>query len=154
MKRITQPHRHNRKNLSALTDCLRRQSRKITGPRKAILEILQKRAHPMTNKEILAAMPKGQCDLATIYRAMWLLEEMCMVKKFDFGDGIARFELVGDEREAHHHHLVCTRCSDVIEIEECCSEELEKRIAAEHGFKAVTHRLEFFGLCPDCQRHV
>lgn len=95
-------------------------------------------------------MPKGECDLATIYRAMRLLETMGLVKRYDFGDGIARFELVSGQREAHHHHLVCTRCREVIEIEECCSETLEKRIAAEHGFQAVTHRLEFFGICPDC----
>jgi Fur family ferric uptake transcriptional regulator len=151
IKRANQLHRHNPYQLSGLTDRLRRQSRKITGPRKAVLEILRKQAHPMTNREILTAMPKGRCDLATIYRMMRLLEGMGLVKQFDFGDGVARFELVSDARDAHHHHLVCTRCSDVIEIEECCSEALEKRIAAKHGFEAVTHRLEFFGICPGCQ---
>lgn len=152
MKRAAHLHSQSRKNLSVLTDRLRGQSRKITGPRKAILEILRKRHHPLTNKEIMAALPKGGCDLATIYRAMRLLEGMGMVKQFDFGDGVARFELVGDDREAHHHHLVCTRCSDIIEIEECFSKAFEERIAAEHGFKAVTHRLEFFGVCPGCQK--
>ncbi len=104
---------HKQQTLSALTNRLRRQSRKITGPRTAILEILRKHPHPLTNREILAAMPKGECDLATIYRAMHLLEEMGMVKQFDFGDGIARFELIGEVNDAHHHHLVCTRCAEV-----------------------------------------
>ena len=89
--------------------------------------------------------------MATIYRAMHLLEEMGMVKRFDFGDGTARFELVGEGDDGHHHHLVCTRCAEVVEIEECFPSAIESRIAATNGFKSVTHKLEFFGLCPECQ---
>ena len=145
------PHSHKRPEMSALTGRLRQQARKITGPRAAILEILRHHSHPLTNKEIFAALPGGQCDLATIYRAMHLLEEMGMVKRFDFGDGAARFELVGEGDDGHHHHLVCTKCSGVVELEECFPAEMEKRIAAQSGFKAVSHKLEFFGICPECQ---
>ncbi len=95
--------------MSALKNRLRGQSRKITGPRAAILEILRHHPHPLTNREIFAALPKGECDLATIYRSMHLLEKMGMVKRFDFGDGAARFELVGENDDGHHHHLVCTQ---------------------------------------------
>ncbi len=105
----------------------------------------------MTNREIFAVLPRGRCDLATIYRAMHLLEEMGMVKRFDFGDGTARFELVGEGNDGHHHHLVCTGCAEVVEIEECFPSEIETGIAAANGFKNVTHKLEFFGLCPACQ---
>ena len=143
MKPPAPKHSHQRQELSALTSRLRGQSRKITGPRAAILEILRKHPHPLTNKQILAALPESGCDLATIYRSMHLLEKMGMVQRFDFGDGAARFELIGAGNDGHHHHLVCTKCSEVGEI--------EKRIAAANGFKAVTHKLEFFGICPDCQ---
>jgi Fur family ferric uptake transcriptional regulator len=138
--------------LSALAGRLRGRARNITGPRQAILEILRRQAHPLTTKEILAAVPRGRCDLATIYRAMHLLEEVGMVKRFDFGDGTARFELVGEGEDGHHHHLVCTRCAKVVEIDECFPQELESRIAAANGFTAVTHKLEFFGICRRCQR--
>ena len=138
--------------MSALKNRLRGQSRKITGPRAAILEILRRHPHPLTTREIFSEMPAGGCDLATIYRAMHLLEEMAMVKRFDFGDGAARFELVGEGNDGHHHHLVCTKCSEVVEIDGCFPEEIERQIAAKNGFKAVTHKLEFFGICPDCQK--
>ena len=62
--------------LADLTSRLRKRSRRVTGPRQAILEILRQHAHPLTNKEIFAAMPKRNCDLATIYRSMHLLEEV------------------------------------------------------------------------------
>ena len=146
-------HSHSSSNASlpSLADRLRRQSRKFTGARQAILEVLRHHAHPLSIKEIFAELPKGDCDLATVYRSMHLLEKMGMVKRFDFGDGAARFELLAEGEDGHHHHLVCTRCSGVIEIEECLMQDLEEKIAYRNGFKAVTHKLEFFGICPECQ---
>ena len=152
MKAGAHQHSHQKQELPALTDRLRRQSRKITGPRAAILEILRQHPHPLTNREIFDEMSKGSGDMATIYRSMHLLEKMGMVKRFDFGDGAARFELMAEGDDGHHHHLVCTKCSEVVEIEECFPKKTEEKIAAKNGFKAVTHRLEFFGICPECQR--
>jgi len=152
MKACAHKHPQPKHELPVLTDRLRRQSRKITGPRAAILEILRHHPHPLTNKEIFAGMPKGSCDLATIYRSMHLLEKMGMVRRFHFHDGAARFELVEENSQSHHHHLVCTECSEAVKVEECFPAELQEKIAARSGFKAVTHRLEFFGICPDCQK--
>jgi Fur family ferric uptake transcriptional regulator len=143
--------RVRRARLPELAEQLRRKSRKLTGPRQSILGVLGRHRHPMTSKEIHAALGKGDCDLATIYRSMHLLEGMGMVKRFDFGDGVARFELIAEGEDGHHHHLICTKCSRVVEIEGCFSDELEREIAKRNGFKHVTHRLEFFGLCPACQ---
>jgi Fur family ferric uptake transcriptional regulator len=152
MKKPCRHDLHEKQELASLTGRLRREARKVTGPRAAILEILRQHPHPLTNKEIFAELPKGGCDLATIYRAMQMLEKLGMVKRFDFGDGAARFELVGEDDDGHHHHLVCTRCASVVEIEECFPAEIERRIASRNGFSSVTHRLEFFGVCPDCQK--
>ncbi len=105
----------------------------------------------MAVKEIFAGLPRGYCDLATVYRSMHLLERLGMVKEFDLGDGIARFELLREGDDGHHHHLVCTRCAGVVELDECSMTELEERIAARNGFTRVSHRLEFFGICPECQ---
>src|SRR5579872_940301 len=144
-------HEHSAEEMPALTERLRRKSRKITAPRQAILEILRHHPHPMSNKEIFEALPPGDCDLATVYRSMHLLESMKMVKRYDLGDGAARFELLAEGDDGHHHHLVCTRCSAVVEIDECFTREFEERIAERNGFKAITHKLEFFGVCPQCQ---
>jgi Fur family ferric uptake transcriptional regulator len=134
-----------------LTARLRRHARKVTGPRQAILQILRRQHQPMRIKEIHRALGDGAGDLATVYRSMRLLEDMGLVKRFDLGDGSARFELLREGDDGHHHHLVCTQCSEVIEIQDCFPRELETRIAAANGFSGVTHRLEFFGLCPRCQ---
>jgi Fur family ferric uptake transcriptional regulator len=64
---------------------------------------------------------------------------------------VARFELVVEGEDDHHHHLICTRCAMVVELDDCGLPDLQAGIAARNGFKAVTHKLEFFGLCPRCQ---
>ncbi len=143
--------RAEKSRLPELAERLRQKSRKLTGQRQAILEILRRHNRPLSIKEIQEGLAHGNCDLATIYRSMHLLEEVQMVKRFDFGSGGARFELLAEGDDGHHHHLVCTRCADVVELEECFPEELERRIATRNGFKGVTHKLEFFGLCPRCQ---
>jgi Fur family ferric uptake transcriptional regulator len=145
-------HRHHHSpDLPELADKLRRKSRKVTIPRQAILRILRSHRRPLTIKEIHQTLSPGDCDLATVYRSMHLLERMGIVKRFDLGEGAARFELLGEGDDGHHHHLVCTRCSDIVEIEECFPEALQHKIASANGYAKVTHRLEFFGVCPRCQ---
>lgn len=134
-----------------LAGTLRESARRITGPRRAVLDVLEREEHPLTIREIHAAAGKLKCDLATIYRSMKMLESVGLVKRFDFGDGSARYELVREGEAEHHHHLVCTGCSKVVEIDECFPAELERKIAAGNGFAEVSHRLEFFGVCPSCQ---
>ena len=134
-----------------VADRLRRQSRRMTAPRQAVLDALRRHDHPLSIKEIFAALTNQLCDLVTVYRSMHLLEEMRVVNRFDFGDGVARYELAKEGDDGHHHHLICTSCAVVIELDDCFPHELQQRIASHNGFKAVTHRLEFFGLCPRCQ---
>ena len=144
--------RHDaRPDLPDLVARLKRQARKLTEPRQAVLGVLRAQAHPRAVKEIFASLPPGLCDLATVYRCLHLLERIGMVKRYELGDGLARFELLGEGDDGHHHHLVCTRCSGIVEVEDCSIAELERRLAVEKGFAAVTHRLEFFGICPACQ---
>jgi len=138
-------------DLPHLTQKLRRGSRKITGPRQAILEALRRQSHPVSIKELFDTLTQGDCDLATVYRAMHLLEGMSMVKRFDFGDRVARFELLSDGDDGHHHHLVCTQCAEVVEISDCSMQEQEAQIATRNGFTHVTHKLEFFGICSACR---
>ena len=130
---------------------LTRESKKLTGARREILRIMQAELRPLTNKEIFELLPQRRCDLVTVYRSVLLLESLGMVKRFVMGDGVTRFAFVSDGEDAHRHHLVCTGCKAIVEIGECIVRELEERVVAKSRFKAVTHRLEFFGVCPSCQ---
>ena len=130
---------------------LRQESCKLTAPRRAILEVLEKATRPLSNLEIHRRLPQGAGDLATVYRSVQLLERLDVVKRFYIGDGVARFALIDEQHHGHQHHLVCTRCASMVEIGDCVVRQLEQRIVSQSKFKAVTHRLEFFGICPSCQ---
>ena len=134
----------------SIAERLREKSRKLTGPRLAIIRALEAQAHPLTIREI-HTLVGNDCDLATIYRSIHLLEKIQLVQRFDFGDAVARYELIRHEEHEHHHHLICTDCATVVEIEDCFLQDLERQIATGNGFTAITHKLEFFGLCPACQ---
>lgn len=138
--------------LTELTGRLRRQARRLTGPRQAVLRVLTEAGRPLSSKEVHAALPRRSCDVVTVYRSLHLLEEMQAVQRFDLGDGVARFRLRPEGDDGHHHHLVCRSCARVIELDHCILGAVEKRLARESGYIGLSHRLQFFGICPACQR--
>ena len=85
---------------------------------------------------------------ATVYRTLKLLEEIGLASSSNFGSNSARFEA----NHGHHHdHLVCTKCDTIIEFLNEEIENLQDRIAEEHGFVLTSHRMELFGLCKSCR---
>jgi Fur family ferric uptake transcriptional regulator len=82
---------------------------------------------------------------------------MGLVSKFDFGDGRARYELAGDPRGDHHHHLICTRCKRVINCSEFIDEEVkflekaEKELSKKYNFDIKNHIMQFYGICSKCR---
>jgi Fur family ferric uptake transcriptional regulator len=137
--------------LVELTNRLRRHARKVTSPRQAILGLLREQTRPRSSRELFETLPVGECDLATVYRSLHVLERLGLVKRFTLGDRVARFQLVPDGEPGHQHHLICTLCACTVSIPDCFPPEFEHRIAQANGFRSMTHRLEFFGVCPDCQ---
>jgi len=82
-------------------------------------------------------------SIATVYRTMRLFEEAGVVDRHDFQDGRARYEESSDD---HHDHLIDLRSGEVIEFLNEEIEKLQQRIAEEHGYKLVDHRLELYGV--------
>ena len=82
-------------------------------------------------------------SIATVYRTMRLFEEAGVVERHDFQDGRSRYEEATDD---HHDHLIDLRSGEVIEFVNEEIEALQKRIAEQHGYKLVDHRLELYGI--------
>ncbi len=52
---------------------------------------------------------------------------------------------------AHHHHLTCTKCHRVVEIDMCLAPESLSAVERSTHFALEGHRLELFGRCADCR---
>ena len=90
-----------------------------------------------------------QVGLATVYRTLQRLAEADEVDMLRTEDGEAIYRRCSDE---HHHHLVCRECGATVEVEEPAVERWTKAIAAEHGYRDISHTLEIIGNCPACTR--
>ena len=131
---------------------LKKNHLKLTEPRKVIIEALHENHGPFSVEEIHQRFAKTSCDLATVYRTVTSLENARLLKRCEFGDGIARYEWLDQDAAHHHHHLICIECKKVELVEECELESSMDRVAKKRGFKNVSHLLEFFGVCPTCQK--
>ena len=86
---------------------------------------------------------------ATVYRTVNMLVEMGVATKRHFGAGSATFEC--EVNKEHHDHLVCTACGKIIDFHNTAIEDLQERVAQEHGFAISDHRLELYGTCAECR---
>jgi Fur family ferric uptake transcriptional regulator len=50
----------------------------------------------------------------------------------------------------HHDHLICERCRRSIEVVDPRIEELQEKLARDHGFVMTRHKLDMFGICSKC----
>ncbi|MOA10546.1 Ferric uptake regulation protein [compost metagenome] len=82
-------------------------------------------------------------SISNVYRTVKLFEDAGIIERHDFRDGRSRYETVPEE---HHDHLIDLKNGVVIEFHSAEIEALQEKIAREHGFKLVDHRLELYGV--------
>lgn len=122
---------------------------KSTRPRLALLEAMSRFHAPFSTEDLHKSVQKSGFDLVTVYRSLATFSELSIVHRVDLGDGIVRYELASADG-SHHHHFICKSCQKVEPLDSCEIQAQEKRLR-DQGYTGLSHRLEFFGFCPDCQ---
>ena len=118
---------------------------KMTEQRRVVALVLSEaKDHPHVEEVYLrASRIDPRISIATVYRTVRLFEEAGILERHDFGDGRSRYEeATGD----HHDHLIDIQSNKVIEFQSEEIEALQVKIAKEHGFELVGHRLELYGV--------
>lgn len=130
---------------------LTRKGCKNTKSRKIIIDILEKSNIPVSAEDIYLRIKDsgGTANLSTVYRNLELMESKGLVSKTSMSDGKARYELTGD---GHKHHVICTNCHKMIPIDLCPIEGLEQDVKKKTSFDITGHKLELYGICPDCKK--
>ncbi len=118
---------------------------KMTGQRRIIARVLSEATdHPDVEQVYRRAVQLDpRISIATVYRTVRLFEEANILDRHDFGDGRSRYE---EATEEHHDHLIDIQTGRVTEFRNPEIEALQRRIAEQHGFRLVGHRLELFGV--------
>ena len=123
---------------------------KVTTARLAILSYLNQSKKPTDVADILAELKqKGiKADEATVYRILKAFVESNILNRIELQEGKWRYELAS---LPHHHHIICTNCRAIEDIPNCKMKSIENLLHNNTKFKVKDHRLEFYGLCPDCR---
>lgn len=128
-------------------------SYKLTPQREATLRVLLENEEDHLSAEdvyLLVKEKSPEIGLATVYRTLELLNELNVVDKINFGDGVSRYDLRQEGATHFHHHLVCIECGAVDEIKEDLLEDVEEIVERDWKFKVKDHRLTFHGICYRC----
>lgn len=129
-------------------DLLKSANMKSTKKRRLILSILEEKQGAMTADEIYdKTRHQLPMSASTIYRALNIMAENHLIVKNHCQDGKIYFQL---NRHTHQHQLVCSICKEVVPIDECPLDELEKKLMDKTGYTITGHFLEFTGICPHC----
>lgn len=104
--------------------------------------------HVWSIDELLASARStlGSADYSSVFRAVSQLEREGVLDRIDLGDGKAHFEL----RDQHHEHIRCERCGRIAEVPVCVLDDAAAQVHSLTGFKVMSHRVVFGGLCEDC----
>lgn len=118
---------------------------KMTEQRRVIARVLSDAEDHPDVEEVYrrSSQMDPKISIATVYRTVRLFEEAQILDRHDFGDGRARYE---ESSSTHHDHLININSNLVIEFKNDEIEALQEKIAREHGFRLVGHRMELYGV--------
>ena len=121
-----------------------------TQQRQKILEaIVNNSSHP-TSEWIFKKLKRKlkSLNLATIYSNLQSLKQDGLIWELDCGKGPNRFNSAAHQ----HYHFICDNCQTIYDIRIQPMRQLDDKIMQLTGFRILSHRLTFFGLCDTCKQ--
>jgi len=124
---------------------------KNTKARKALLEVLEKALFPLSAEDIFFKIKANNysVNLSTVYRNLGMLINSDVLTKLVMNDGKSLYQLKDDQ---HRHHLICIGCHKTVTIYACPLHSLEEDLREQTNFEIMDHKLELYGLCPQCKK--
>ena len=134
----------------ALTRALDRGGYHLTGPRRKVAEMVAAREGRFSSQDLVVEGRQGprRVGRATVFRSLEIFEAVGLVERVHLPNGEHSYVACAP---AHHHHLICDRCGRSSEIGDLAFEPIAADIEERTGFLVDSHRIELFGLCPECR---
>ncbi len=139
-----------KQRLDQMLSKLKQHDFRLTPQRLAVLKVLAvSEGHPTVERiyeTVRSEFPTT--SIATIYKTVNLLKQLDEVLELGFPDGSNRYD---GNKPYPHPHVICTTCKKIIDPDLGSLKDLKKEVVKETGFQIQTHRVDFFGICGDCQ---
>jgi Fe2+ or Zn2+ uptake regulation protein len=131
-----------------LTTALRERGMRVTPQRVLLHRALRELGRHVTADELLDAVGERlpNISLPTIYSTLELFEELGMVRRVQRA-GTTLF----DPRTDPHHHLVCTRCGSIEDLDSELDTAALERAADGRGFARERIEAVVQGRCAACR---
>jgi Fur family peroxide stress response transcriptional regulator len=121
----------------------------VTHQRQVLYEVMQQMpGHPSPDEVYLRVRKRiPSISLATVYKNIRLFLDSGILQEVSPHHGSLRVEM----NRHPHHHLVCTRCKRITDIDESSIAELPRRKKLAGGFLVQRYAIDVLGLCVECQ---
>jgi Fur family ferric uptake transcriptional regulator len=138
--------------MQVFQDYLRQRGLRRTPEREQILkQIFELHGHFDVDGLYLNLRQKGvKVSKASVYRALPLFIDCGLIREVDFSEGHWHYEPIYGH--AHHSHLRCLGCGEILEFEEPALKSLEEQLARRYGYQIKGHQLQVQGYCANCQQ--
>ena len=134
-----------------ILDKLKEEGHRITPQRLAILRILaESHRHPSVEdifEKVRVNFPTT--SLATVYKTISVIKELGEVLELEFSGGHNRYDGLNPYP---HPHLMCVKCKGIIDPQLSSLAHVTQELVSETGYRILSHRLDFYGICPECQK--
>lgn len=123
---------------------------KVTPARISLMQLLEAHDKPLDAQYVIKHLVKEGVDRVTVFRILNAFVDKGLLRKLEFKEGKARYELLS---KGDHHHFICSRCGDITDIgEDTIMHEYITNMERKYGFIVREHAMEFFGICNICQK--
>jgi len=121
-----------------------------THQRQVLYEVMQRMPGHPSPEEVYARVKRRipAISLATVYKNIHLFVERGVLKEVSMHHGSLRVEL----NSRLHHHMVCSHCRAITDIEEKDLGVLPTPQRLPGGFKAERYAIDVIGICAACQK--
>ena len=126
---------------------------RLTPGRTSLVRVLAAARRPLTIPELVDR--DHTLAVSSVYRNLTALEAAGVVRRLLTDGEFAYYELADDLTGRHHHHVVCSNCGTIDDVE--VSPKLEQglvetanELARRIGFRTERHLIDLVGLCNRC----
>jgi Fe2+ or Zn2+ uptake regulation protein len=133
-----------------LAELLRERGLRATSQRVVMHRLLRDHNRHLSAEELLSEASERLpgVSLPTVYATLELFEQLGIVRRVNGGGGT----LLWDTRADAHHHMICSKCGRIEDMDTPLDLERARRSAARACFQPDRAEVVVCGLCADCSR--